>query len=472
MRQAIHILRKDVRYLWLELCLFMLVTALFGWRDYDWAEVLLGITGAFIIARLIHAEPLPGDTQFWITRPYDWKSLLTAKILFILIFLNLPVLIARAVIIIHGEAFPVSYALVPLIWSQFLIIVGFCLPVAALAAVTGDIVPFIFSALVLLVVASIVISNAIPFIGLLDKSLQTSAWPEGVEWIRFAFVLLIVVITAAGLLNIQYKARRTALSRIAAASMLAIAVLGYVIIPPTLGAELHARFSTPPPFASQVRVEVDPMPRKFAPNGRRDMVQLSVPLNIVGIPSDIVAHMDASSITLDAQDGRQRAQVLTTPTRNNGPSFRAFDDIVFISPSFFAAERRQPVKLRGALYITVFRAPRATHVTLSAEPQYVGDGLQCNVNAFSGQLRCQSAFRWPRLMVEAKVRDQAESLWSLISYSPFPSGMELNYLEGHLASGPPPHDPQATILVLEPLAHFRADFSVDDFNLEQFAAPR
>ena len=45
MRQAIHILQKDVRYLWLELCLFMLVTALFVWRDYDWAEVLLGIFG-------------------------------------------------------------------------------------------------------------------------------------------------------------------------------------------------------------------------------------------------------------------------------------------------------------------------------------------------------------------------------------------------------------------------------------------
>lgn len=470
MRQAIHILQKDVRYLWLELCLFMLVTALFGWRDYDWAEVLLGITGAFLIARLIHAEPLPGDTQFWITRPYDWKSLLTAKILFILIFLNLPVLIARAVIIIYGEAFPVSYALVPLLWSQFLIIVGFCLPVAALASVTTDIVPFTFSTLVLLVIASIIVSNAIPFIGLLDKSLQTAAWPEGVEWMRFAFVLVIVVLTAAGLLNIQYKARRTAFSRIAAATLLLIAVLGYVTISPTLGAELQARFSVRPPFASQVRVEVDTMPRKFAPGYRRDMVQISVPLNVVGIPSDVVAHMDASSITLEAQDGRERA--LTTPTRNNGPSFRAFDDIVFISPSFFATERKQPVKLRGALYITVFRAPRATHLTLTAKPQYVGDGLQCSVNAISGQLRCQSAFRWPRLLVDAKVRDEAESLWSLISYSPFPSGMELNYLEGHLASGPPPHDPQATILVMEPLAHFRADFSVDDFHLELFAAPR
>jgi hypothetical protein len=470
--QAIHILQKDVRHLWLELCLFMLVTALFGWRDYDWAEVLLGITGAFVIARLIHAEPLPGDTQFWITRPYDWKSLLTAKVLFILIFLNLPVLIARAVIIIYREGFPVSYALVPLVWSQFLIIVGFCLPVAALAAVTADLVPFIFSTLVLLVIASIVASGSIPFIGMLDGALQTAAWPEGVEWMRFAFVFVIVTLTAAGLLNIQYKARRTPFSRIAAAALLLIAVLGYVTIPPTLGADLQARLSAPPPFASQVRVEVDSMPRKFAPRGRRNMVQISVPLNVVGIPSDVVAHMDASSITLEAQDGRQTARALTIPSRNNGPSLRAFDDIVFISPSFFAAERKQPVKLRGALYITVFRAPRATHLTLTAEPQYVGDGLQCSVNAISGQLRCQSAFRWPRLLVDAKVRDEAESLWSLISYSPFPSGMELNYLEGHLASGPPPHDPQATILVMEPLAHFRTEFSADNFQLEQFAAPR
>jgi hypothetical protein len=50
--------------------------------------------------------------------------------------------------------------------------------------------------------------------------------------------------------------------------------------------------------------------------------------------------------------------------------------------------------------------------------------------------------------------------------------MELNYVEEHRVSGPPSHNPQATISTLEPLAHFRTDFSVDDFQIERFALSR
>jgi hypothetical protein len=185
MRQAIHILRKDVRYLWLDICFFSTLAWLWSWREYTWAEVLLPVTAAFFIARLIHAEPMPGDTQFWITRPYEWKSLLAAKTLFILVFLNLPVFIAR-VIIFYRSGFPIFSEMVPLLWSQFLIFVGFSLPVAALAAVTADMVTFIFSTLVLLVIASVIRSGTIPSIGLFHWASETAAWPEGIEWIRLA----------------------------------------------------------------------------------------------------------------------------------------------------------------------------------------------------------------------------------------------------------------------------------------------
>ena len=55
MRQAIHIFKKDIRYLRLEISLFIVLAALFGWRDYDWSEILLPVTAVFFIVRLIHA---------------------------------------------------------------------------------------------------------------------------------------------------------------------------------------------------------------------------------------------------------------------------------------------------------------------------------------------------------------------------------------------------------------------------------
>ena len=56
----------------------------------------LPLVAWYLIARLIHAETLPGDRQFWITRPYRWQSLLGAKVLFVLVFLNLPMTVADA----------------------------------------------------------------------------------------------------------------------------------------------------------------------------------------------------------------------------------------------------------------------------------------------------------------------------------------------------------------------------------------
>src|SRR5580704_13329656 len=95
-RQALHIFRKDVRYLRREISLVLCLVAVFVWTethspDPSWVEMLLPVAFGYLIARLIHAEALPGDRQFWITRPYGWKNLLGAKLLFMFVFVNLPI---------------------------------------------------------------------------------------------------------------------------------------------------------------------------------------------------------------------------------------------------------------------------------------------------------------------------------------------------------------------------------------------
>ena len=42
-------------------------------------ELLLPIAAWVLIARVIHAEALPGTQQFWLTRPYSRGSLLAAR---------------------------------------------------------------------------------------------------------------------------------------------------------------------------------------------------------------------------------------------------------------------------------------------------------------------------------------------------------------------------------------------------------
>ncbi len=466
MYQAVHVLKKDIRYLWRETFLFLVLTGLFALKDYLWVEVLLPITAAYIIARLIHAEPLPGDTQFWVTRPYRWQSLFTAKLLFILIILNVPVALARFIKLMDA-GYRLDEELKPLLWSQLLMIIGFCLPIAAVAAVTAETVSFFFSILTLLVVGFIVAT--IPVARVVVWNEDIASWPDGVAWIRPSFLLAVIIVTAVYVLRSQYKTRLTRRSGAVAAALLFTAIVGNFTISPSMAVELHTRLSRRPPFASEVHVDVDAKPRRFA-SPKRDRVQISIPLNITGVPSDLEASVDAMRIRFEGDTAIW--ETLTIPSRNIGVSEHAFDSFVFVTPSFFASERGRAVKLRGSVYMTIFGRARSTAVTLAPTPINVGDGLQCFVNDISSQLHCRAAFRWPALLVFANVRNDRELLWPIVSYSPFPAGIELNYTEEHQVGGPPPHAPQATIVRLEPRWHFRTDFVIDQFNIGEFVGGR
>ncbi len=110
MWQALHILKKDTRYLAKELCLMMALVVMFAWTethilDTGWPQTLLCIGVSFLIARVIHTEAIPGQNQFWLTRPYQWHSLLEAKIVFLVLFISLPVLSCASPILLWQPVF-------------------------------------------------------------------------------------------------------------------------------------------------------------------------------------------------------------------------------------------------------------------------------------------------------------------------------------------------------------------------------
>jgi hypothetical protein len=125
--------------------------------------VLLPIAWSFLIVRAIQGESLVGDRQFWITRPYEWKKLLVSKVLFVLIFVNLPLLILDLFLLARAGFTPARY-IVGLIWMQGLIILFFVLPVIALATVTATLVQLLLGVLVIVLymVGMVELSQLIP----------------------------------------------------------------------------------------------------------------------------------------------------------------------------------------------------------------------------------------------------------------------------------------------------------------------
>ena len=147
MKLIIHIFLKDVRHLWREITVSLALPIAYGhslpdsWlhpgpRGYSaiaggfgflnlesWARILVilvPLAWLFTVVRAIQSESLVGDRQFWITRPCDWRQLLSAKVLFILVFVNLPMLILDLFLLARTGFVPGHY-LAGLFWMQLLI---------------------------------------------------------------------------------------------------------------------------------------------------------------------------------------------------------------------------------------------------------------------------------------------------------------------------------------------------------------
>jgi len=148
---VLHILRKDFfRHRW-ELALFVLSCAAwacqvanpFGWvwlREREFVSVLFFGLWFFLIVRVIQGESLVGDREFWMTRPYRWGGLLFAKMLFVILCVNLPFLIAQILLLAHA-GIPISGHLIPgLIFLQLEFTFFLSFPVAVLATITESLV--------------------------------------------------------------------------------------------------------------------------------------------------------------------------------------------------------------------------------------------------------------------------------------------------------------------------------------------
>src|SRR5437016_1499823 len=139
MMRILHIFRKDVRHLWPHATAVIMMMALSAILDPTYANggqslsysLLAGFALPLacwnLIIAAIHEEKLPGDRQYWLTRPYSWKELLAAKALFVAAFINLPLFVW------HVAAFavvgiPLGEHLPALLWRQLFFSAFYILP--------------------------------------------------------------------------------------------------------------------------------------------------------------------------------------------------------------------------------------------------------------------------------------------------------------------------------------------------------
>jgi len=125
--------------------------------------VLIPIGWLVLIARAVHSERLVGVTQYWITRPYDWRKLFAAKLLFFAAFLYAPFFLAQCVLLREGGFDPFRH-LSALLFNLVLLTAVGVLPLLALSslATTFGRLMLVLLAVILVIVVIAAIGSSVP----------------------------------------------------------------------------------------------------------------------------------------------------------------------------------------------------------------------------------------------------------------------------------------------------------------------
>ncbi len=395
MNQIWNIFRKDCRHYWREASVSLALLAAFGWNDVrGWTrgeylaagigglfsynflsgltDFLVPISWAFLVVRVIQGESLVGDRQFWLTRPYEWKKLLAAKVIFSLVFVNCPLLILDVFLLSKAGFTPTKYV-IGLLWMQLMIVLFFLLPTIALATVTASLVQTLLALLfiALYLVGMAALATQIPssdFSGPSDSLLAS----------LFIGVCLAVILT-------QYVRRNTFKSRLlivglAAAILILLVATPYRVLVAREWPQLSA--GQQQPFQLGI-LPAETSASAIAPPDEKE-VELQVPLSLTGLSSESIVIVNGILVTIDAPDGLRWDSGWKSPGIFLFPEQKNTRVDFTLKRKLFERMQSSRVNLRLYVAFTLFRdkdrrqfvVPRDKFVLsnvglCSAEPGYV-----------------------------------------------------------------------------------------------------
>ncbi|HEY2360996.1 MAG TPA: hypothetical protein VGK36_07770, partial [Candidatus Angelobacter sp.] len=402
MKQIVHIFKKDVRRHWPEILLSLVALALYIWNEpkqwlpqhYNYLgdrmhnyitgtiDVGVVLSWCVLIVRIVQSDSLVGDRQFWTTRPYEWKKLLAAKVLFVAIFVNLLVLIA-GVVLMHKAGMGSPLSSIPrLLWQQLNSPIVALLPVAALAAVTSNFGQFI---LALLGVGAYTAG-----VGIISTYVPNQEFSSGSDTLQ----QLVLFIGCLAAIIWQYARRKTGKSRIVLTGT-ALTILLLVVATPyqTLVAHEYPQLKAED---SPVQISFDtvkPAPPKIGPDNE-DEIEITLPMNISGIAAGNSVSLNGAMLIIEGSDGRHWSTGWKNVYQHLLPADLKFQLSFKIKKNFFDSVQSNPVNARISLAFTAFHDAETRRLITTAGEFTVPDIGLCSISPgyLTTSLRCRFLF--------------------------------------------------------------------------------
>jgi len=413
MKQILNIVRKDLRRFWREIAVSLALLATYSWNDVrGWAgernlvanaglaalfgyqflsglvAALLPIAWAFLIVRVVHGEALVGDRQFWVTRPYEWKKLLAAKVLFVVLTISLPMLIADSLLLAKAGFSPTHYV-VGLLWMQMLIALVLILPIATLATVTASVVQMILAVLgiVLYMIGVAALASVTP-------SSNFSGPAESLE-------LALMIATCVAVILWQYTRRKTAGSRWLIATLALATVL--IIVATPYNAIVNRDFPRLGP-AEPLPVQLALLPADSSqaakvPDKEKEIV-IQLPLSAAGIAEDSIVVLSGVMVSLEAPDGSRWNSGWVSTGTSLFPDQKSTEISFSLKRNFFERVKSYSVKTRISLALSVYQDKnRREFVTPRGEFLMSDVGFCSAEESFVREMHCRAPLRTPSSML-------------------------------------------------------------------------
>lgn len=479
--QALHIARKDVLWLRREILMILTLMAALAWAethmpDAALIEGLVLLASNFVIARVVHGEAIPGQNQFWITRPYNRTSLVVAKLLLVVALIVLPLAAIEGYIVVD-QGFSIIANIGAIACSSLLTLLCILLPVFCLATLTDGFVQFISAEFAIGAGGAVLLAllrsqkNPIHFAAL-------GMGPQSIGWIRDASFLIPVAALSLFVTHSQYFGADTGRNRRIAICTFVLAGFAWLSLPWSAALGIQSLFSTKSFDSSSLRLTLDPLticelPFRLA--RPRTPGEVLLVFTTHGFAADADVNADAISFSLDAPGEPAWNSEMIIPRRyQGGPDSRRFIADVIIDPAFYKRVAARTVTVRTHLYFTKFANSRSLTIPVRTTPVDAGDGIQCNVGIMV-DFNCKAMFRWPRKIVSASFAndDGAPPLdtgapMRSISYSPLPARPGLAFSEGVLFPVPIGAK-KALLTVSEPVTWFHVEGDIANVRLDDFS---
>jgi hypothetical protein len=364
MRQTLHIFRKDVRHCWPYIVAVMALTAMYACVEPTGhlaastnigaivPSLLLELSWWLAIGAAVHGESIVGDRQFWLTRPYSWKSLLAAKWLFVAAFLAVPLAISDCYIL-YASGFSPLGQIHYLLWRQCWFLFFLVLPFVA-AALTRMAQELFFAGLLFWAVCLL----SVRITGILMPYAVPEWFRETALWLLFAVGFLLIVW--------QYARRRADMTKpivvglcLASALCMWPAFSGQTVSASPLAAGDGPRFR-------HVAVQFAPDAERPHPvdAGSRAKVPIGIPVTLTGWPPNMMtcqlaeAYLMVHGVPVLIWNGHVD---LDAATRSDGRAVATFVIREFTRETLAA----RPADLRLAFDLELYETKAS--VTLSPE---------------------------------------------------------------------------------------------------------